>query len=120
MSKSCRPYEGGRGVIYHGQFSPTVQTKEMGLVCQKNFFTDTAPRAMEAKEKINKWNYIKIKSFFTAKETINKNKEYSESSCICLFLSTPTAKALVQAFLSYLVHFNNQTSLLGFFTSELF
>ena len=40
-------------------------------ICQKNF-TDTAPRAMEAKEKINKWDSIKIKSFFTAKETINK------------------------------------------------
>ena len=43
-------------------------------ICQKNFFTDTAPRAMEAKEKINKWEYIKIKSFFTAKETINKTR----------------------------------------------
>ena len=36
-------------------------------VCQKKFFTDTAPRAMEAKEKINKWDYIKIKSFFYSK-----------------------------------------------------
>ena len=28
-----------------------------------NFFTDTTPRAMEAKEKINKWDCIKIKTF---------------------------------------------------------
>ena len=38
----------------------------------KQFFTDTAPRAIETKEKMNKWDYIKIKSFCTAKETINK------------------------------------------------
>nr|KAF6330202.1 hypothetical protein mMyoMyo1_012212 [Myotis myotis] len=41
-------------------------------ICRSNFFTDTAPRAMETKEKINKWDYIKIKSFSTAKEMINK------------------------------------------------
>ena len=33
-------------------------------ICLKNFFTDTSPSAMEAKEKINNWEYIKIKSFF--------------------------------------------------------
>ena len=39
-----------------------------------NMFTDTSPRAEETKEKINKWDYIKIKSFCTTKETINKMK----------------------------------------------
>ena len=37
-------------------------------------FNDPPPRVMEIKTKTNKWDLIKIKSFCTAKETINKVK----------------------------------------------
>ena len=33
-----------------------------------NIFTNMSPRARDIKERINKWDRIKIKSFFTAKK----------------------------------------------------
>ena len=39
-----------------------------------NIFTDMSPRARDIKERINKWDFIKIRSFCTAKENISKMK----------------------------------------------
>ena len=39
-----------------------------------NFFLDMSLEAREIKAKINYWDLIMIKSFCTAKETINKTK----------------------------------------------
>ena len=37
-------------------------------------FLDQSPKAIEIKTKINKWDLIKLKSFWTAKDTTNKTK----------------------------------------------
>ena len=39
-----------------------------------NILYDSPPREMEIKTKINKWDLMKLKSFCTAKETINKTR----------------------------------------------
>ena len=43
-------------------------------IFHSNVFSDISPQVRETKEKINKWDYMKLKIFCTAKEIINKTK----------------------------------------------
>ena len=51
--------------------------KNLSDLSCSNFLLNTSPKARELKAKMNYWNLMKIKSFCTAKETINKTKRQS-------------------------------------------
>ena len=76
-------------------------------ICHSNIFTDTAPRAMETKEKINKWDYIKIKSFCTAKETINKTTR-KPTAWENIFANVITDKGLISNIYRELIQLNKR------------
>ena len=48
--------------------------RKISDIPHSNIFTDMSPRARDIKERINKWDFIKLKSFCTAKENISKMK----------------------------------------------
>ena len=48
--------------------------KTLSDINHSRILYDPSPRVMEIKAKINKWDLIKLKSFFTMKETVSKVK----------------------------------------------
>ena len=60
-----------------------------------NIFFDPHPRVIKIKAKINNWDPIKLKSFSTAKETINKLKRQPNTEWERIFANEETEKGLV-------------------------
>ena len=48
--------------------------KTLSDISHSRILYDPPPRILEIKAKINKWDLLKLQSFFTAKETIKKMK----------------------------------------------
>ena len=46
--------------------------RKISDIPHSNIFTDMSPRTRDMKERINKWDLIKIKTFCMAKENISK------------------------------------------------
>ena len=69
-----------RWIIYLNISHDTIKVLEENTgmntsdISHSSIFTDMSPRARDIKEKINKWDFIKVKSFFMAKENISKMK----------------------------------------------
>ena len=66
---------------------------------------DPPPREMEIKTKINKWDLMKLKSFCTAKETINKTKR-EPSEWEKRFANEATDKGLISKIYKQLMQLN--------------
>ena len=66
---------------------------------------DLPPRVMEIKIKIMKWDLMKLKSFCTAKETINKMKR-QPSEWKKIFANEATDKGLISKIYKQLMQLN--------------
>ena len=68
-------------------------------------FFDPPPRVMEMKAKINKWDLMKLQSFCTAKETINKTKR-QPSEWEKIFANESMDKGLISKIYKQLMQLN--------------
>ena len=66
---------------------------------------DPPPREMEIKTKTNRWDLMKLKSFCTAKETINKTKR-QPSEWEEIFSKEATDKGLISKIYKLLMQLN--------------
>ena len=66
---------------------------------------DPSPRETEKKIKINKWDLMKLKSFCTAKETINKTKR-QPSEWEKIFANEATDKGIISKIYKPLMQFS--------------
>ena len=76
-------------------------------ISHSNFFQGMSPKAMETKAKMNFWDFIKIKSFCTAKETVNKTKR-QPMEWEKIFTNDTTDKRLISKIYKELLKLNTQ------------
>ena len=76
-------------------------------ISHSTFFQGMSPKAKETKVKMNFWDFIKIKSFCTAKETVNKTKR-QPTEWEKIFANDSTDKRLISRISNELFKLNTQ------------
>ena len=76
----------------------------------RDFLLNMSPEARETKAKMNYWDLIKIKSFCTAKETINKPKR-QPPEWEKIFANDISDKGLVSKIYKELIQLNTQKNI---------
>ena len=77
---------------------------------RSKMFFDPPPRVMKIKTKINKWNLMKLKSFCTEKETVNKRKR-QPSEWEKIFANKSRDKGLISKIYKQLMQLNIKKTL---------
>ena len=80
--------------------------KTFSDINRTNVFLDQSPKAIEIKAKINKWELIKLRSFCTAKKTINKTKT-QPMKLDRMFAEDVTNKSLISKIYKQFIQFSN-------------
>ena len=81
--------------------------KTLSDIKHSRILYDLPPRVMEIKEKINKWDLIKLKSFCTMKETISKVKR-QRSEWEKVTANEATDKELISKIYKQLLQLNTE------------
>ena len=82
-------------------------TSNLCDLSHSNFLLDTSPKERETKAKMNYWDFIKIKSFCTTKETVDKTKRYP-TEWKEIFANDISDKGLVSKIYKELLKLNTQ------------
>ena len=80
--------------------------KTLSDINHSRILYDSPPRILEIKAKINKWDLIKIKSFFTTKENISKVKR-QPSEWEKIIANEATDKQLISKIYKQLMQLNS-------------
>ena len=81
--------------------------KTLSDINHSRILYDPPPRILEIKEKINKWDLMKLKSFCTAKETISKVKRQT-SDWEKIIANEATDKGLISKIYKQLLRLNSR------------